>query len=106
METEKRVMTVAEPMFGSIVDEVPVRVHASTECGGEYCPLHNPSNHPLQDAPMVLRLDRGGLIERSCQHGVDHSDPDSVAFFRSLGDNSMSVHGCDGCCTQRPKVSA
>jgi len=78
-----------------------VKTHASGDCGGEYCCLHNPSDHPFKDAPMILRLDREvPLVERVCEHGTGHPDPDSVAYFqRDGGHESVDVHGCCGCCT-------
>jgi len=98
LDSEQVVMMIAEPVFGMVMLEM-VTVHAQSECAGEYCALHNPSDHPLRDAPMVLRLDKGALIERTCEHGVGHSDPDSVAFFTRIGkDPEMFDHSCDGCC--------
>lgn len=67
--------------------------HSKYECGGQWCPLHHPSEHVLNDRDMVLRLDRGGIIERLCEHGIGHTDPDSATFL-----HQDTVHGCDGCC--------
>lgn len=75
-------------------------VHKASVCDGENCAIHNPSDHPLKDAKLVVRADsfKHGLIERFCQHGIGHSDPDSVAYFAKQGSHGMGVHGCDGCC--------
>lgn len=85
--------------WGEVHGGAIVRTHGIIACEGEPCALHNPSDHPLRDAPMVFRADRGFLIERTCQHGVGHPDPDSVAYLASVSDDDgWGVHGCDGCC--------
>lgn len=94
-------MRVALPPFGvemEVTDE-QVKTHGPDECGGEFCCIHNPSDHRMRDWPMTLRLDWGvPLVERRCEHGVGHPDPDSVAWLESQGHDSFGVHGCDGCC--------
>jgi hypothetical protein len=41
-------------------------------------------------------------MERVCEHGVGHPDPDHVSHIRRVkGDdyaNVDAIHGCDGCC--------
>lgn len=88
-------------------------IHDPELCEGEFCPFHNPSDHPLKDAPYFVRFDRpayatrdgkrvpvGYLTERICEHGVGHPDPDSMDYLVSIGcDEEESVHGCDGCCS-------
>ena len=82
-------------------------VHAREKCSGT-CTLHNPSDHPLNKAPILFRdgdlfdLKPRGFAERLCEHGVGHSDPDSVAFFASKGIEGLGIHGCDGCCSDLP----
>lgn len=71
-----------------------LEVHEDVLCDGRHCPIHNPSNHPLKDAPTHWRTDRG-IMERVCEHGVGHPDPDDIKVWR---DHHESVHGCDGCC--------
>src|SRR5882757_11404985 len=75
-------------------------VHKKETCAGENCTIHNPSDHPLKDAFILIRSDpyKYGLIERICVHGIGHSDPDSVAFYARQGAHGLGVHGCDGCC--------
>jgi hypothetical protein len=53
------------------------------------CPIHAPSSHHMATWPQNWRDDRG-IIERICEHGVGHPDPDDR--------NEDTVHGCDGCC--------
>ena len=45
-----------------------LRTHAPDECSGPFCVIHNPSDHPLNDAPMHWRSDKG-VMERICPHG-------------------------------------
>ena len=86
------------------IDEVD-GVHPSTVCIGENCCIHNPSDHPLKDAPMFLRMDRSPLVERHCVHGIGHPDPDSLAYIERKWPNRTAegVHGCDGCCFRKAK---
>jgi hypothetical protein len=80
------------------VGEINIRTHDEGACAGEFCCIHNPSDHKMKDWPKNIRLDNRALVERLCEHGVGHPDPDSVAFFESQGITHMGVHGCDGCC--------
>lgn len=69
-------------------------VHGKDECDGNPCPIHNPTDHPLRDAPTHWRYDRK-IMERMCEHGVGHPDPDDIHVRTVEGEG---VHGCDGCC--------
>lgn len=80
------------------------KIHGKSVCTG-YCPFHNPSDHPLKDAEIYIRTDKDMLVERICEHGIGHDDPDSVAYFHSKGKMWAGVHGCDGCCTTASKDS-
>lgn len=72
-------------------------IHAKRLCAPP-CPFHAPSDHPLKDATMAIRYDKQALVERICEHGVGHDDPDSVAYMQAQGHTWAGVHGCDGCC--------
>lgn len=61
------------------------------------CPLHKPTDHHMLDWPVNIRRDRNFMIERICEHGVGHPDPDGVPFHEMLHEDSGD-HGCDGCC--------
>jgi hypothetical protein len=93
----------AEPVFGI---QMPggrfLRTHKPDKCKGPTCVIHNPSDHHMREWPLNWRGDRG-LMERICEHGVGHPDPDDIAFKVSLGLNSEDVHGCDGCCASPNK---
>lgn len=73
-------------------------VHDSALCEGRGCAIHNhPSDHPLKDAPLFWRDDRG-ILERICEHGVGHPDADSAEYLSSIGRGHENTHACDGCC--------
>lgn len=101
--TEVVNIDVAEPGFGVQVGKVDVIIHDVDQCAGEKCPFHNPSGHHMVGWPKNMRLDNRALVERICEHGVGHPDPDSVAFFKRKGMTHMGVHGCDGCCRPASK---
>lgn len=67
-----------------------VGVHSQSKCAGRPCTIHNPSEHHMADWPQNWRSDRK-LMERICEHGVGHPDPDDPS--------TDTVHGCDFCCT-------
>lgn len=83
---------------------ITINVHRKSQCTGRHCCIHNPSNHPLKDAPMNWRADKG-IMERICEHGIGHDDPDDVAFQKSIFKGPfehmkyIGSHGCDGCCS-------
>lgn len=89
-------MATPEALAASLVG-----VHEPSACEGHGCWVHHPSEHHMKDWPVVWRTGKG-VIERICPHGVGHPDPDDMAFIeRSYGKataDTMSVHGCDGCC--------
>lgn len=66
-----------------------VNVHPPTRCVGQYCTIHNPSEHHMREWTQFWRQD-AGFMERTCPHGVGHPDPDEP--YTPPG------HGCDGCC--------
>lgn len=96
--------------------------HPALFCEGEPCPIHHPSDHHMAEWPTVVRHDKHCLVERICQHGVGHPDPDSLAWLakgapglHTIPDGlfevearpvvvltedleSLGVHGCCGCC--------
>ena len=84
------------------VGVIGLRTHSAEACDPRWpCPIHRPSAHHMAAWPMVWRSDRG-LLERTCEHGVGHPDPDHVARTRRMhGDDAAwgeGIHGCDGCC--------
>lgn len=68
-------------------------MHAADACAGEFCTIHNRSDHSMRSFPQSWRGDRG-IMERICPHGVGHPDPDEIDLYV----NGRGLHGCDGCC--------
>jgi hypothetical protein len=80
---------VSDDRTYEVANGVLRNVHRRDACAGEPCCIHNPSDHHMRDWPQMWRDDRG-MMERRCQHGIGHPDPDDPF--------SDTVHGCDGCC--------
>lgn len=78
-------------------DDVVVNVHNSGLCAGRTCVMHNPSDHPMMEWPLLFDAETL-LVKRRCPHGATHPDPDSLAYFVSVGARHVGVHTCDGCC--------
>jgi hypothetical protein len=74
----------------------PLISHDSFSCQGQHCSLHNPSDHPLSHAPAHWNSKRAA-VERICEHGKLHNDPDDDAWKGRTGEPFES-HVCDGCC--------
>lgn len=85
---------------GDMVDTLAAqgfRFHSQFSCRrSEACVIHNASDHHMNRWPRNVRS--SALVERLCSHAVGHPDPDSVAFFESVGKDGFDIHGCDGCC--------
>jgi hypothetical protein len=91
-----------------------IGVHSETDdCREHGCCIHNPSDHPLRDQPQVWRDQRYRSdvqyyepphMVRVCEHGLDHPDPDALAWQRRSGEadlaDYLAIHPCDGCCGQ------
>jgi hypothetical protein len=74
-------------------DEALTNTHPATACNGQWCTIHNRSDHHMRQLPQHWRSDRG-IMERICPHGIGHPDPDSPW----PNESSNWTHGCDGCC--------
>lgn len=73
-------------------NNVLYNVHSKRDCFMKAkCPIHNKSDHFMRDFKQVFRFD-AGFMERECEHGVGHPDPDDTF--------APGIHGCDGCCTK------
>jgi hypothetical protein len=80
------------------------KTHGPKLCSGQTCCIHNPSDHHMVDWPMIFNNQRLFLAQRVCEHGVAHSDPDSLRYFANRQDipdrivTMLAIHECDGCC--------
>jgi hypothetical protein len=74
-------------------DRYVYHTHKPDQCLGEYCTIHNMSDHSMRDYPQIWRDDRG-FMERVCPHGIGHPDPDEGRLYGKWD----WQHGCDGCC--------
>lgn len=92
-----------EPEFGAHVGVIALRTHPPEQCAGRACCIHNPSDHHMRSWRQLWRADRG-LMERLCEHGIGHPDPDHMSYVRSINPDTVDgihvdgIHGCDGCC--------
>jgi hypothetical protein len=70
--------------------------HSESVCRGEVCCIHNRTDHCMRGFPQHWRSDRG-IMERTCEHGVGHPDPDDWM-------NTDTIHGCcmGPCCGPIP----
>lgn len=81
---------------GFATGAIVMATHPESKCAGEFCCIHNPSEHHMRDWPMHWRGDRA-LMERVCEHGTGHPDPDDLAFHVANGRTWQANHGCCGC---------
>ena len=72
-------------------------VHGPYKCKGEFCVIHKPSNHHMREWKTHWRDDRG-IMERLCEHGIGHPDPDEI-------NDPTGIHGCDKCCAIKKDVA-
>lgn len=76
-----------------------IMIHSKAICMGEGCPVHKPSDHHMKEWKLNWRQDRR-IMERICEHGVGHPDPDDAAFRNIMYGDKDTTHGCDGCCVK------
>lgn len=79
--------------LGFFMGEQLLYVHSPAVCAGQDrpCCIHRPSSHHMRQWPQLWRQD-ARFMERLCEHGVGHPDPDTLHADR--------LHSCDGCCTR------
>ena len=75
-----------------------VDTHLEGECAGEYCVIHNPSDHKMREWKTCWRADRG-IVERLCPEcGRFVMDPDCEAFLLATGQYLSEAHTLDCVC--------
>lgn len=82
-------------------DGTVLRSHGPEICIGPHCAIHNPSDHPLNAAPLSWLVELR-MMFRVCSHGSMHPDPDSLTFNQVL---AMAGHapfydGWHPCCLE------
>lgn len=83
-------------------DGTLLQTHPEWQCLGNYCSIHDPSDHPLRDAPQLWD-DRFRSVYRLCAHGHVHPDVDDFMFKIRSGIAPsvlalLGAHDCDHCC--------
>jgi len=81
-------------------DGMVLQTHGPRRCAGFHCCIHNPSDHPLRNAPMVW-LGQLNLMMRICKHEELHPDPDSMNVVAARLLNFEGWHPCceGNCCS-------
>ncbi len=78
-----------------------MQTHGPDVCFGPYCCIHNPSDHPLNTAPLTW-LAEMALMFRVCKHGAVHPDPDALRFhmLMALIGRAVPYDGYHPCCDE------
>jgi hypothetical protein len=74
-----------------LVGGTVINTHEAGTCLGEFCTIHNHSDHHMTKWKQAW-LKAEGYMVRVCPHGESHPDPDEI------NKNIPQNHGCDGCC--------
>jgi hypothetical protein len=74
-----------------LVGGLVLNTHPAGACYGEFCTIHNPSNHHMIKWKQDWLVHENYMV-RICPHGQAHPDPDEINL--KVPEN----HGCDGCC--------
>lgn len=78
-----------------------VGVHNPTQCIGEFCTIHNPSDHGMHSWPQVMGS--GAVMYRVCPCNNVHVDPDDPAALPLPSGHCRPE--CDGCCIDPAAVN-
>lgn len=71
--------------------------HSLEDCSNTVpCCIHDPSDHPMKDFPLVWRDDQSAM-ERRCPHDIGHPDPDDL-MYKLLIEGNPDIDGVHGCC--------
>ena len=76
-------------------------VHRRSQCAGDPCVLHEPSDHHMLWWEPVFDQSTG-LISRFCpEHHVAHPDPDSWAWVSKVAGHRIGRHVCKCVCCKK-----
>lgn len=85
--------------------QVLVDIHSINLCASYACSIHHPSQHLMVGMLQVYDFDKK-LMQRVCNHGVKHPDPDDRALhLRSKDGFDLSHTCCSKHCCQPPVIS-
>lgn len=73
----------------TLVGGEELTTHEKGTCRGQYCTIHNNSDHHMVTWKQTWDF-KVGRIMRICSHNIAHTDPDEI--------NPNTKHMCDGCC--------
>lgn len=82
-----------------VVNGTLMQTHGPKMCVGSWCSLHQPSDHPLKNAPLVWSTEVATMF-RVCSHLALHPDPDALSYARwRMGIVRTAWHECcEGLC--------
>lgn len=94
--------TVRRMKFVVLSSGQKIMAHHKDVCAAQAsCCIHKPSDHHMKNWKMYWRDDTK-VMERICEHGIGHPDPDHLShqrqFLRIDEQEWDSIHGCDSCC--------
>jgi hypothetical protein len=74
-----------------------LQTHDAETCVGGWCCIHNPSDHPLNTAPLSWDSSRRVMM-RICPCGIYHPDPDHLSFVVMHSPIIAILQGIHDCC--------
>lgn len=76
--------------------------HGRKVCLLDHCVIHNPSDHPLKEAPLYWSVE-SHLMFRICEHEKPHPDPDAMEYHTLLAlmGTAPMYDGWHPCCVGR-----
>lgn len=73
----------------AIKNAVLSNIHPPGQCWGEHCVIHNPSAHPLREAPLYAV---GQTLYRACEH-LDRKDPAGTGLHTDPDHEAWALRG-------------
>lgn len=78
--------------FGNVL----VHVHPeSDDCHTYGCTIHAPTPQARSIGKQLWAHDK---MQRVCEHGFEHPDPDGATWQQRTFGEATTAHECDGCC--------
>jgi len=83
-------------LFG-MPDGSIIQTHDAEACEGSFCSVHNPSDHPLNTAPLFWDSARR-IMMRVCPCGIYHPDRDHLFFVMKHSIVLGALQAMHECC--------